>query len=260
MLMATDPYGLHSVGYANVRRADVRVSAQIRSALEGCRSIVNVGAGAGSYEPADLDVIAVEPSWSMLSQRPTATAPVVQACAERLPLRDGAVDGALAVLTLHHWRNKGQGLRECLRVARRRVVLLTFDPVAGADFWLTRDYFPEIHEWDKRQFPTLDLLQHWLGPLSSAAVPIPADCTDGFLAAYWRRPWAYLDSRVRAGMSTFAKISRLEEGLLQLRADLESGAWERSHGHLLSLGTLDAGYRLIVAECDGLLETATAAR
>lgn len=245
--MATDPYRWHSAGYANARKADPRIGAQILSALEGCRSVVNVGAGAGSYEPADLEVIAVEPSWSMLSQRPTGTAPVVQAGAERLPLRDGAVDGALAVLTLHHWRNKAQGLRECRRVARRRVVLLTFDPVAGADFWLTRDYFPEIHEWDEKQFPTLDQLRDWLGPLSSEAVAIPADCTDGFLAAYWRRPWAYLEPQVRAGMSTFAKIPRLEEGLLRLRSDLESGAWERSHGHLLSLSTLDAGYRLIVA-------------
>jgi len=244
--MATDPYRLHSAGYAKTRKADPRIAAQIRGALAGCSSIVNVGAGAGSYEPNDLDVIAVEPSWSMLSQRARGSAPVVQGRAERLPLRDGAVDAVLAVLTLHHWQNVAQGLAECQRVARRRVVLVTFDAFADAAFWLTRDYFPEIQEWDERQFPTFQQLTNWLGPLSVEPILIPADCSDGFLAAFWRRPWTYLDADVRAGWSTFEMITRLEEGLVRLRHDLESGAWEQTNGHLLKLEALDTGYRLLV--------------
>lgn len=243
--MAIDPYRFHSAGYAKTRRADPRIAAQIAAALANCRSVVNVGAGAGSYEPADLEVIAVEPSWSMLSQRAAGAAPVVQGRAECLPLRDGAVDAALAVLTLHHWQDPARGLWECLRVARRRVVLVTFDAFSGAAFWLTRDYFPELQQWDERQFPKLEQLTEWLGPLSIEPIPIPADCSDGFLAAYWRRPWAYLDAEVRAGMSTFAKIERLEEGLEHLRRDLQSGVWERRNGHLLALDALDTGYRLI---------------
>ncbi len=196
-----------------------------------------------------MDVIAIEPSWSMLSQRAHDSAPVVQGRAESLPLRDRCVDAALAVLTLHHWQDQGRGLRECLRVARRRVLLLTFDPAAGKGFWLTRDYFPEIQEWDNRQFPPLEQLQGWLGPISTEAIAIPADCIDGFLGAYWRRPWAYLDAQVRAGMSTFAKIHRLKEGLEHLRRDLESGIWEQCYGHLRTSDTLDIGYRLVVKHC-----------
>jgi len=246
--MATDPYRLHSAGYAKTRKADPRIAERIRRALGGCRSVVNVGAGAGSYEPGDLDVIAVEPSWTMLTQRAPGSAPVVQASAEHLPLRNSAVDAVLAVLTLHHWKDKERGLRECLRVARRRLVLLTFDAFTDAAFWLTRDYFPEIQEWDEKQFPTVAQHTEWLGPITVEPVPIPADCSDGFLAAYWRRPRAYLDANVRAGMSTFAKIQRLDEGLARLSRDLESGAWEQRNGHLLALDTLDVGYRIIVRE------------
>ena len=244
--MATDPYRSFSAGYASVRRPDARIAARIRAALEGCRSVANVGAGAGSYEPSDLDVIAVEPSSSMLSQRAEGSAPLVQGRAESLPLRKSAVDAVLAVLTLHHWEDKKRGILECLRVARRRVVLLTFDPFAGRPFWLTQDYFPEIQEWDERQFPTLEQLTEWLGPLTVESVPIPADCIDGFGGAYWRRPWSYLDPDVRGGMSTFGKITRLQDGLTRLRRDLESGAWEKRHGHLLAMEALDLGYRLLV--------------
>lgn len=192
-----------------------------------------------------MEVIAVEPSWSMLTQRPCDSAPVVQGWAECLPLRNGAVDAALAVLSLHHWRDQAKGLRECLRVARRRVLLVTFDSRAGADFWLTQNYFSEIQEQDNEQFPSIEQLRLWLGPISVKSIPIPADCIDGFLGAYWRRPWAYLDAQVRAGMSTFAKIRRLEEGLGNLRRDLESGIWEQRYGHLLTLKELDIGYRLV---------------
>jgi SAM-dependent methyltransferase len=243
--MATDPYSSHSTGYANARRPDPRIAATIRAALAGCQSVANIGAGAGSYEPGGLDVIAIEPSWSMLIQRSPNSAPAVQGRAESLPLRDGAVDAALAVLTLHHWQAPAQGLSECLRIARQRVLLLTFDSTAGAAFWLTKDYFPEIHDWDKKRFPTIEQLRGWLGPITVESIPVPADCIDGFLGAYWRRPWAYLDAQVRSGMSTFAKIQRVEEGLKQLRRDLESGDWQQRYGHLLSLDELDIGYRLV---------------
>lgn len=258
--MATDPYRLHSTGYTQARRPDPRIAARIRAALTGCLSVANVGAGTGSYEPRDLEVIAIEPSWSMLRQRARDSAPVVQGRAESLPLRDHAVDAALAVLTLHHWQDHSQGLRECLRVARQRVLLLTFESMAGATFWLTAEYFPEIHAWDDKQFPTIEQLRGWLGPITVESIPIPADCIDGFLGAYWRRPWAYLDAQVRAGMSTFAKINRLEEGLQRLRRDLESGTWEQRYGHLLTLDELDIGYRLVVRQRADGNPTLTVAR
>jgi|SRR6185437_999488 len=249
--MPTDPYGSLSVGYANGRRPDPRIAARIRTALTGCLSLANVGAGTGSYEPRDLDVIAVEPSWSMLCQRAQGSAPVVQGRAECLPLRDGAVDAVLGVLTLHHWQDKAGGLLECLRVARQRVLLITFDATAGAGFWLTEDYFSEIHEWDVKQFPSIEQLRGWLGPITIEKIPIPADCIDGFLGAFWRRPRVYLDAEVRAAMSTFAKIMRLEESLERLRRDLESGVWEQRYGHLLTLDELDIGYRLVRRDCKG---------
>jgi len=157
----------------------------------------------------------------------------------------------LGVLTLHHWQDKAAGLLESLRIARQRVLLITFDPMVDTGFWLTQDYFPEIHEWDVKQFPPIEQLRGWLGPITVEKIPIPADCIDGFLGAYWRRPRAYLNAEVRAAMSTFAKIRRLEEGLERLRRDLGSGVWQQRYGHLLTLDELDIGYRLVWRDCKG---------
>ncbi len=237
-------------GYTGQRRADPRLAATIRAALGDARSVVNVGAGGGSYEPADLSVLAVEPSREMIRQRPAGAAPAVQAVAERLPLADGSVDAALAVLTLHHWTDRAAGLAELARVARRRVVLVTWDPARAGDFWLTRDYLPAVVERDAAIFPPLAELEGAFGGARAAPLPVPHDCTDGFLGAYWRRPEAYLEPAVRSAMSTFARLApaTLAAGLARLADDLTTGRWDARLGHLRAQPEADLGYRLVVAE------------
>jgi SAM-dependent methyltransferase len=232
--------------YTRGRRPDPRIAAALTAALGDARSVLNVGAGAGSYEPGDRRVVAVEPSAVMIAQRPTGAGPAVQARAEALPFRDAAFDATLAVLTLHHWTDRARGFAECARVARQRVVLLTWDPEADA-FWLSRDYLPEIAAADRRAFPLLTAYTEVFGPsVEIAPVPIPRDCIDGFLGAYWARPAAYLDPAVQAVISSFSRPG-LETGLARLREDLASGAWQQRYGHLLGADSLDVGYRLVVA-------------
>lgn len=230
-------------GYAVQRRADARIASVIWSALGDVRSVVNVGAGTGSYEPADRIVLAVEPSDKMILQRPEGAAPCMRGSAEALPLDSGAYDAAMALLTIHHWSDWRAGLREMRRVARRRIVLLTFDAEAS-DFWLTRDYFPALNELDRGIMPSLGELANELGEFHVTPVPVPHDCTDGFLGAYWRRPHIYLDSLARSSMSAFARIDT-EDGLRRLASDLDSGLWHQRNADLLDLEALDVGYRLL---------------
>jgi SAM-dependent methyltransferase len=234
--------------YARHRRPDPRLEAAVWRALGDARSVVNVGAGAGAYEPPDRRVVAVEPSAVMIAQRAPGAAPAVRARAEALPFADGAFDAAMAVLTLHHWTDARRGLAECMRVSRGRVVVLTWDP-EGPGFWLTRDYFPQVRELDDRLFPTLPTLREMLGGAEILPLAVPSDCADGFLGAFWRRPEAYLDPSVRDGMSSFRRFDAAP-GLARLRADLESGAWHARHGHLLQRHELDIGYRLVVSRRD----------
>jgi SAM-dependent methyltransferase len=212
---------------------------------------VNVGAGAGAYEPDDLEVVAVEPSEVMIAQRPAGAAPVVRAYAEELPFEDGSFDAAMVVLSDHHWRDHERGLAELQRVARR-VVLFTWEPATSADTWVVRDYFrcfEQLIPQGYRLQRTLELL----GNSRQEVVPVPHDCLDGFFHAYWRRPHAYLDPAVRAGISVFALMDPVmtEEGLARLARDLESGEWERRNAELLELDELDAGYRLVVSDGAG---------
>jgi SAM-dependent methyltransferase len=230
-------------GYARRRQPDTRIASVIGAALGDARTVVNVGAGAGSYEPSDRIVTAVEPSETMISQRRDDAAPCVRAPAEALPFEAGAFDAAMAVLTIHHWSDWRAGLKEMRRVARRRVVLLTFDTEAS-DFWLTCDYFPELMALDRRIMPTLKDLASELGECHATAVPVPHDCVDGFLGAYWRRPHVYLDPVARRSMSSFAKIDA-EAGLERLASELESGVWHERYARLLDLEEIDLGYRLL---------------
>ncbi len=239
-------YDKIGVGYNAHRRPDPRIGAAILTALGRAASVVNVGAGAGSYEPTDRPVVAVEPSAAMIRQRLPASAPVVQASATDLPFRGGAFDAALAVLTVHHWPVRARGLAELGRVARERVVILTWDP-ESTGFWLVESYFPTLVAIDRQIFPPLDELRRILGPIEADPLPIPHDCVDGFLGAYWRRPHAYLDAAVRGAISTFSKIGDVETGLARLRNDLEDGTWTRRYGHLSTRAELDLGYRLVIA-------------
>ncbi len=231
--------------YGGHRRADARIARIIDAALGDAKSVVNVGAGTGSYEPIDRRVVAVEPSSVMIAQRPAHAAPVVRGSAEHLPFADAAFDAVLAVLTLHHWSDRRAGLAELRRVARGRVVIFTWDP-AHPGFWLTRDYFPDLIEVDRRIFPRLSELEAVLGQVEVSVVPVPHDCIDGFLGAYWRRPEAYLDDGVRAGISTFARIGDIAGRIERLRDELESGRWATKNAELLDLERLDIGYRLVV--------------
>jgi SAM-dependent methyltransferase len=240
-------YDTIGIGYRALRRPDPRIAAAIVNALGPAASVVNVGAGAGSYEPDDRRVVAVEPSREMIRQRPAGAAPVVQASATALPFRAGAFDATLAVLTVHHWPDRARGLAELRRVARDRVVILTWEPDA-ARFWLVEDYFPELVAIDRAIFPTPDEMRRTLGPIEVHPLPIPHDCTDGFLGAYWRRPHAYLEATVRGAISTFSKLGDVEPGLSRLRNDLENGTWTRRHGPLLTRSDLDLGYRLVIAQ------------
>ena len=244
-------YERHGATYGRTRRPDPRVARWIRAGLGDARSVVNVGAGTGSYEPDDLEVTAVEPAAEMIAARPPAAAPCVRAAAESLPFADDAFDAAMGVLTMQHWSDLGAGLRELRRVARRRVVLFTWIPEIDDDLWLTRDYLPAIRARDHAIFPTVRAVVEGLAPCSPVVepVPVPHDCVDGFLGAYWRRPEAYLDPVVQEGISSFVELDRelLEPGLARLTADLASGAWRRRYADLLELEEMDLAYRLITA-------------
>jgi SAM-dependent methyltransferase len=236
--------------YSGVRRADPRIAAAIDRALGDARSVVNVGAGTGNYEPADRDVVAVEPSAEMRARRAADAAPCLEGVAEALPLEDDSVDAAMAVLTIHHWSDPAGGLAEMRRVARRRVVVMTFDVDVSARYWFVAEYLPETATADRERTPTLEETAEMMGGARVETVEVPADCTDGFLGAYWQRPEAYLDPDVRAGISTFQVVdgARVAKALTKLEADLRTGAWEKRHGHLRRDQSIDLGYRLLVAE------------
>jgi len=229
-----------------MRRTDARIAARIWGALGDARTVLNVGAGTGSYEPPGRAVVAVEPSPVMAAQRPPDAAPVVRAFAEDLPFHDGSFDAAMAVLSDHHWSDAIAGLREMARVARR-VVVFQWDAERIDDTWLTRDYLPEF-----RELPAPPPLSERAAAIGARMepVPIPWDCVDGFFHAFWRRPEAYLEPAVRRGSSAWARMGPEAEAraVAALRAALESGAWRERNAAILELDELDLGYRLLVAD------------
>jgi SAM-dependent methyltransferase len=215
-------------------------------ALGGARTVVNVGAGTGSYEPADRAVVAVEPSGVMLAQRPAGAAPAVRAVAEHLPLGDGVADAALAVLTVHHWSDWWAGLAELRRVAARQVIV-TFDPGVSADQWVIRDYVPEIADLDAGRVPYAAMVDALGAEVS--VLPVGRAFPDGLLGAFWCRPEAYLDPVVRSRMSGFAQVdpAAVDRGMARLAEDLRTGEWARRNAGLDTLDEYDAGFRLLVA-------------
>jgi SAM-dependent methyltransferase len=237
-------YDTIGIDYSTLRRPDPRIAAAIHAHLEGAASVLNVGAGAGSYEPTHLEVTAVEPSAAMIQQRPEGNAVVVQAAAEDLPFEDKSFDASMAILTVHHWSDVGKGLREMRRVTRGKVIILTCDPLTS-NFWLL-DYLPELGTLDQQQMPSMADFEAALGPVQRIAVPIPHDCTDGMLCAYWCRPAAYLDPKVRRSMSSFWRIGDVTEPLRRLKDDLQSGEWERRYSRFLDRDSCDFGYHLLV--------------
>jgi len=250
--MADAAYDRMGRGYHAFRRTDPRIAKAIEQALGDAESVLNVGAGAGSYEPLDREVIAIEPSAEMIDQRPVNAAPVLRGSAEALPFDDGRFDAAMAVLSDHHWHRRTIGLREMRRVARR-VLILNADPGLATRFWLTRDYLPSfidlIPEPYRRIGHWAEELRGLLGTIEVQTVPVPHDCRDGFYQSYWRRPHAYLDSQVRNSVSVFHRLSGVEvaAGIERLRCDLDGGRWQERNSHLLDEREHDVGLRLVIS-------------
>lgn len=242
-------YDGQRVPYARIRRADPRIAAQVHRALGDCRTIVNVGAGTGSYEPNGPWVLAVEPSREMRSQRPRDRPPAIVGTAEHLPLDDGAVDTALAVLTVHHWPDLATGLRELRRVARGPVVILTFDPNRIREFWMNH-YCPEVLAVEASRYPDIGNIRGILGGRTSVEeIPIPRDCTDGFQEAFYARPFAFLDIEVRRAQSAWGFVDQgiQERSMGQLARDLDAGVWHAHYGHIAELSEYHGAFRLIRA-------------
>jgi SAM-dependent methyltransferase len=233
--------------YSGTRKTEPRIAQRIWAALGDAETVLNVGAGTGSYEPRDRKVTAVEPSAVMRAQRPAGAAPCIAACAEALPFADQSFDAAIAVLSDHHWSDPLAGLREMQRVARRMIVF-QWDNELIDRFWLVRDYLPEFGELAAAQRPSLRERAHAIDA-ETEPVPIPWDCIDGFFHAYWRRPEAYLQEPVRRGTSVWARLGeRVEAGaMMRLRADLASGRWHERDAELLSLDEAELGARLLIA-------------
>lgn len=235
--------------YTVTRRTEPRIAEQIWAALGDARTVLNVGAGTGSYEPSDRDVTAVEPAALMRAQRPAGAAPCVAAAAERLPFQDRSFDAAMAVATIHHWPDPVAGLREMRRVARR-IVVFTHDTTETGwhgRFWLTRDYLPEVTGLLLGR-PSLTELASAIGGRTEPVL-IPSDCADGFFEAYWRRPERYLDEEVRRGVSVWAKVGPEAEqrAVRRLRDDLAAGRWVERNHDLMALDAAELGLRLLIA-------------
>jgi SAM-dependent methyltransferase len=233
--------------YARYRQPDPRIAAQIEAALGNAESILNVGAGTGSYESTDRRVVAADPSPVMLAQRSVGAAPAVRAVAGALPFADDSFDAAMAILTVHHWPDAAAGLAELRRVADG-IVIFTFDAAVHARYWLFEEYLPETVTLDTWRTPPVEAVAEAVGAERVEVVPIPADCVDGFNWAYWRRPEAYLDPDVRACISGLAQ---LPDGLVakrmeQLAVDLADGTWQARHAELTQLNVVDGGFRLVV--------------
>jgi len=225
-------YERHGHGYTVYRQPDPRIAALVHRALGPARTVLNVGAGAGSYEPEGRYVLAVEPSAVMRAQRPRSLAPAIDAVAESLPLDDRSVDAAMAMITIHQWPDAGRGLREMRRVTRGPVVIMTFDGDAMDRFWLT-EYCPGLIDAERRRSPAISAIGAVLGGSTKVSVVrIPRDCTDGFTEAYYARPEMFLDPAARGAQSVwgFVTAAEQEEAVARLRADLDSGAWQQRYG------------------------------
>jgi len=246
-------YDRIGASYSATRQTDPRLAALIWDALGDAQSVLNVGAGAGAYEPPDRTVLAVEPSAVMLDQRPAHSAPAVQASAESLPFADNSFDAVMAVLS-DHWRDRHQGLRELRRVARRRVVLFNADPAESERFWLTAEYLPGLLDLIPGRYRIASAwqsdLEQSLGPVRLIAAPIPHDCLDGFYGAFWRRPAAYLEPSIRDGISVFAALDpdEVTRAIDKLDTDVRSGAWADRHLDILARSELHLGYYAVTAD------------
>jgi SAM-dependent methyltransferase len=241
-------YATHGKGYAAKRRTDPRIASWVHHALGNARTVLNVGAGAGSYEPEDRHVIAIEPSEAMRVQRPKHLVPAIHGVAEQLPMDDDSVDASMALVTVHQWRALEKGLAELRRVTRGAIVVLTFDGDALDLFWLA-DYAPELISVERRRYPAIERIVKGLGGSAQVhVIPIPIDCVDGFTEAYYARPEAFLDPAVRRSQSAWSFVSDEDQSRIvqSLDNDLKSGAWDRKYGDWRTRQHFEGSLRLIV--------------
>ena len=237
-------------GYSQTRREEPTIRDRIHAALGNARTVVDVGAGAGSYEPSDRHVVAIEPSGVMIAQRPSESAPAICATATNLPLRDDSFDAAMSVVSLHHWDDCQKGVRELRRVTRGPVILLTYDAEVSGQMWLMADYLPETAALDRQIFPAPEQLGAWLGGrFTVEIVPIPRDCKDWMIGSFWAHPERVLDPEARAATSGFSRMDTqiVERVVSNVSRDLQSGDWDKRYGQLRGLNSFDAGLRLVVA-------------
>jgi SAM-dependent methyltransferase len=242
-------YEQHGRTYARHRRPDPRIAERIHAALGGAGTVLNVGAGTGSYEPTDRWVLAVEPSATMRAQRPSYAAPAISARAEALPFDDDAVEAAMACLTIHHWDSPSAGLSELRRVSRGPVVVFTCE-LDELPQW-QMDFLAEGVAIERPRFPAIDDVVDALGGSARVErIPTPGDCVDGFFEAFWRRPEALLDPSVRGAQSMWTMLDPgVEERMVaRLSAALESGAWDAEHGHLRKQESYAGALRLVISE------------
>ena len=246
-------YSQHGQGYAAIRRTDPRIAAYVHRALGDARTILNVGAGAGSYEPTDRYVLAIEPSETMRAQRPSHLSPAIYGIAEQLPLDDQSVDAAMALVTVHQWRDLDKGLRELRRVTRGQIVVLAFDGDALNRYWLAH-YAPELISVERRRYPSMERITRGLGGSTEVQViPIPIDCVDGFTEAFYARPEAFLDATVRRSQSAWSFVPEKEQAhfVRTLRGELASGEWDRKYGEWRKKPFFEGSLRLIVSNPSG---------
>lgn len=241
-------YGRIGGAYSTYRQPDPRIAARIDAALGDARTVLNVGAGAGSYEPTDRDVTAVEPSSSMRAQRPAHLPEAIDATAESLPFADDSFDAAMTTFSVHQWSDLETGLRELRRVTTGPLVVITCDPKLLDRFWLA-DYAPEVISTEAHRYPTLAQLGQALGAIDVVDVPVPLDCTDGFNEAYYGRPEMFLDPAARTSCSAWSFVDEVTVSsyLRRLRTDLEDGTWDRAHGELRTQPTFDGSLVLVVS-------------
>lgn len=237
-------YDVLGTDYATKRKSDPRIQHQIFEKLKNADKILNIGAGTGSYEPIDKNLVAIEPSMEMIKQRSADAHPVIQGSAESLPFPDNSFSHGLTILSMHHWTDRITAFKEINRVVTDQFIAVTWNP-ESKPFWLTKDYFPEIYDIDKVIFPSISQMESHFESISVEPLLIPEDCIDGFLAAYWKRPEMYLDANVRHSISSFSKLPSLLNGLKKLTSDLENGNWHKQNEKLLTKSQLDMGYVII---------------
>jgi len=241
-------YGVIGRAYATYRQPDPAIAKEIHAALGGARTILNVGADAGSYEPVDRDVTAVEPSASMRAQRPAALARAIDAVAERLPFADASFEASKAIFTIHQWKSLGAGLREVRRVTRGPVVIMSCAPDLVERFWLAR-YAPRMAAIEASRYPRAEQLAAALGEIEVQTVPIPLNCTDGFNEAYYGRPERFLDEGARRANSAWSFVDQATSDgyVAHLRRDLHDGTWDAQHGHLRGQPEFEGALQLFIS-------------